>query len=114
VRHHLRQIVAGNVLHYQKLAIAFPKVIAHAWQSWMMHARQQARFALKLASQALIGKQRFLQRDGRVEPLVNSFVNSAHATLAELLNYAIAILQDQSGGEHQCFFRYNCKSGSTL
>ena len=48
VRHHLGQIVAGNVLHHQKLAIAFAEVIAYARQGRMMHAREQTRFALKL------------------------------------------------------------------
>src|SRR6266550_495796 len=85
VCHHLCQIVAGDVLHDQKLTIAFAKMIAHARQSRMMHARKQTRLALKLSSQALVGKQSFLECDGGIETLIDRFVDCTHAALAELL-----------------------------
>ena len=37
LRHHRLEIVTGDVLHYEKLALALRKMIAYSWQRWMMH-----------------------------------------------------------------------------
>ena len=91
-RHHLRKVVAGNVLHNQKLPLALGEVIADSRQRRVMHASEQSCFSLKLLPQAFIGEQRFLQRHSCIEPLVHRFVDGAHATLTEQADDAIAIL----------------------
>ena len=49
-RYHLGQIIARNKLHYEKLTVAFGKVVAHTRQGGMVHARQQPCLPLKLLS----------------------------------------------------------------
>src|SRR6185503_12413415 len=90
--HHLRQIVAGNKLHHEELAVAFRKMVTHARQRGMMQTCKQSRLALELFAQTFVGKQRFLQRNGGIETLIDRLVNRAHASLSELPNDAITAL----------------------
>src|SRR6185503_10945241 len=90
--HHLRQIVAGNKLHHEELAVAFRKMVTHARQRGMMQTSEQTRFAFELFAQPFVGKQGFFQRNGRIETLIDRLVDSAHAALSELPNDAITAL----------------------
>src|ERR1043165_5819552 len=65
-RHHLRQIIAGDKLHYEKLAISFGKMVTHARQRRMMQTREQTCLALELFAQTFVGKQRLFEGHGRV------------------------------------------------
>src|SRR6185369_15966508 len=56
--HHLRQIVTGDELHHEKLAVAFGKMVADARQRRMMQTRQKSGLSFKLLSQTLVRKQR--------------------------------------------------------
>src|SRR5215213_4951909 len=91
-RHHLRQVIAGDKLHDEKLAVGFGKMVADAWQRRMMQASEQTGLALELLSQAFIRKKRLFQRHGRIETLVDRLVNRAHAALPELAPDAIPAL----------------------
>ena len=71
-RHHLRQIVAGDELHHEKLAVAFGKMVADARQCGMMQASQQSRLAFELLAQTLVGKQRLFQRHCGIETLIDA------------------------------------------
>src|SRR5258706_12275903 len=71
---HLKEIFARNVLHHQKLAIAFVEMIADAGQRLMMKPGQQPRFALEWFAKFLVTKKRFLQHDSRIQPPSNSLV----------------------------------------
>src|SRR5438067_13003779 len=89
---HRREVFTGDILHQQKLTLALVEVIANARQRLMMESRQETRFTLELFAQLLVGKERFLQRDDRIQPLIDRFVNGAHAALAELPQDAVASL----------------------
>ena len=91
-REHFVKVFARDVLHNQKLPVAFVEMIAHPRQRLMMHARQQTRFAFELLAQLLIGEKRLFQRDGGIEPLVHRFIYRAHAALAKLANDSITSL----------------------
>src|SRR5215216_773487 len=82
--HHLRQIIAGDELHHEKLAIAFGKMVADARQCGMMQASEEPRLTLELFAQAFFGKKRLFQRHGGIEALINRFVDSAHTALPKL------------------------------
>ena len=89
---HLRQILARDVLHYEKLSVALVEMIADARQRRMVHPRQQPRFPLELLAQFLFRKKGLLQRDRRVQSLINCLVHGAHAALSELAHDAITAL----------------------
>ena len=89
---HCKKVFARNVLHHEKLTIAFVEMIADARQRLMMQTRQQTRLALELFAQPLFGKKCFFQRDSRIEPLVDRFVHRTHSALSKLTNNAVAFL----------------------
>ena len=91
-RQHFVKVFARNVLHHQKLPVAFVEMIAYPRQRRMMHPRQQTRLAFELLAQLLIGEQRLFQRDDSIEPLVKRLINRAHAALPKLANDSIASL----------------------
>src|SRR5205085_8482180 len=91
-RHHLREIVARDELHHEKLAVTFREMVTDTRQRRMMQACEQTRLALELFSQALLGKQRLFQSHSRVEPLIDCFVNGTHTTLPELAHDTIPSL----------------------
>src|SRR5688572_10037641 len=70
-RHHLRQIVAGDKLHHEKLTVVFRKVVADAWQCGMVQTSKKPRLTLELFAQTLIGKQRFFQGNSGIETLID-------------------------------------------
>src|ERR1043165_4526190 len=90
--HHLRQIVAGDELHHEKLPVVFRKMVAYTRQRRMMQAREESCFTFELLPQTFLGKQRLLQRDSGVETLVDGLVNRTHAALPKLANDAITTL----------------------
>ncbi len=94
MRQHDREILAGNVLHYQELPISFIKMIADARQRLMVHSRQQTRFSLELFAEFFVCEKRFLQRHGSVETLVHRLIHGPHSALAELANNPVALLQN--------------------
>jgi len=67
-------------------------MVADARQRGMVQTSEQPRFALELFAQALVGNERFFQRDGRVETLIDRFIDGAHAALAELAHDSIPAL----------------------
>src|SRR5687768_15983289 len=90
--HHLRQIIAGDKLHHEKLSIAFRKMVAYTRQSRMMQTSEKPRLAFELLAQTFIGKQRLFQSDGGIETLIDGLVNCAHTALPELANDTITAL----------------------
>src|ERR1044071_7336767 len=92
--HHLRQIVAGDELHHEKLSIAFRKMVADTRQRRMMQTSEQPCFTFELLPQALLGKQRLFERDCCIETLVDSLINRTHPALPKLANDAIATLKN--------------------
>src|SRR5213079_636106 len=78
---HFRKVLTGDVLHDEKLTVAFVEVIAYAWPCRMMHPRQQSRLAFELFAQLLFRKEGFLEGDSRIQTLVNRLVYRAHAAL---------------------------------
>src|ERR1051325_5588666 len=90
--HHLRQVVAGDELHDEKLSVAFGKMVADARQCGMMQTSEEPRLALELFTQAFFRKERLFQRYRRVEALIDRLVNGAHASLAELAHNTIPAL----------------------
>ena len=90
--HHLRQIIAGDELHHEKLSITFREMVADTRQCRMMQAREESGLAFKLLSQAFLGKQRLFQRDRGVETLIDGLVNRTHPALPKLAYDAIATL----------------------
>src|SRR5688500_14467686 len=90
--HHLRQIIAGDKLHHEKLSVAFRKMVAHTRQCRMVQTSQKPRLAFELLSQTFIGKQRLFQGDGGIETLIDCLVDCAHTALPELANYPITAL----------------------
>src|SRR5438552_11478259 len=85
---HLKEILARDELHYQKLSIAFIEMIADSGQCLMMKPRQEASFALELFAKSLVNKKGFLQRDHSIQPLINGLVHGAHSALSELAHNA--------------------------
>ena len=90
--HHLREIIAWDKLHYEELAIAFRKMVAHARQRGMVQTCKKSRLTLELFAQAFVGKQCFLQRNGGIETLIDRLVDSTHTALSELSHDAITAL----------------------
>src|SRR5207245_2166308 len=81
-RLHLKQILARDKLHHQKLAVVFCEMVADARQRLMMKPRKQARLALELLAQSLVSKERFFKSYDGIKPLIDRFVDRAHAALA--------------------------------
>src|SRR5437016_3312437 len=100
-REHFVKVFAGDVLHHQKLSVAFVEMIAYPRQRLMMHPRQQTRFAFELLAQLLIGEKRLFQGDDSIEPLVQRFIHRAHAALAKLANDSITSLQNCFWCKHE-------------
>src|SRR5690242_271714 len=100
-RHHLRQVVAGDVLHHEKLPVGFGKMVADARQRGMMQTCEQPRFAFELFAQTFVGKERLFQRDGGIETLIDGFIDGAHAALAELAHDPIPALEDCVWRQHR-------------
>src|SRR6185369_2112797 len=90
--HHLRQIIAGDELHHEKLSVGFGKMVADSRQRGVMQTSEESRLALELFTQPFFRKERFFQRDSRIEALIDSLVNGAHAALAELAHDSIPAL----------------------
>src|ERR1044072_2036644 len=91
--HHLRQIIAGDELHHEKLSIAFRKMVADTRQCRMMKTREESCFTFELLPQALLSKQRLFERDCSIKTLVDSLVNRTHTALPKLAYDAITALQ---------------------
>ena len=58
----------------------------------MMQTREESGLAFELLAQALLGKQRLFQCHGRVETLVDGFINRTHTALPKLAYDAITTL----------------------
>ena len=97
-RHLLREIIARDELHDEKLTVALGKMVADSRKRGMMQPRQESCLTFKLLAQTFIGKQRLFQRHCRIESLIDGLVNCAHSALPELTDDAIPALQD-------CFWR---------
>src|SRR5215510_287423 len=73
--HHLRQIVAGDVLHHKKLPVSFRKMVADTRQRGMMQTSEEARLAFELFAQPFLRKKRLFQRDNGVQTLIDGLVD---------------------------------------
>src|SRR5687767_8089118 len=89
----------SNKLHNKKHPLAFTEVIHDARKRGVMKLRQQTRFMLKLFSQARVARKRLLDRDGRIQPQIDRFIDCAHPAFAELPHDAITVLQFGSRNE---------------
>jgi hypothetical protein len=92
LRHHLREVLAVDKLHHEKLPLTLCEMIADARQGWMVHSGQQPGLSLKLLSQSFIFKQSLFKRYVGIEALVDGFVNGPHAALPKQANDPITAL----------------------
>src|SRR6266508_1574448 len=98
----LREIVARNELHNEKIGFVFTEVVNYLWQTRITQVRKESRFTLEgpFGLGVLRGKH-FFQCNKAIRPLVQSFVDSAHATVPQLADDAIAVLKDSVGVKHK-------------
>ena len=89
---HCHQVIAGDVLHHQKLAVAFGKMIADFRERRVSQTGQQSGFALERLEHHLIGEEGLFECDGIAEPLICGLIDRAHAALSEQPHDEITIL----------------------
>ncbi len=97
---HLFEVGAADELHDEELPRAFVEVVAHAGQRRVRKPGEQTRLALELPPEFLAVERRFLERDGRVQALVQRLVNRAHPAARELAHDAVAALQGCARIDH--------------
>ena len=102
---HAKQILAGDVLHHEVLAIVLDEMVADAGEGNMLEAVQQTGLAFDRFAVIVVHAKRFLDRDGAVETLVHGDIDSAHAPLADLFLDPISVLKDLSVLDHRINLR---------
>jgi hypothetical protein len=93
----LGQVRSGNELHHQKSSAGFAEVVADARQAGMMQLRQQTGFLLKLSPQTIVSRKSLFESYRRFQPLIDRFVDGAHAAGSQFSGYSVPALQNRAG-----------------
>jgi hypothetical protein len=92
--------VAGDKLHDQKLYVIVREVVCDARQRRVRQVRQQFRFSPEGAAMLIRAGESFLDGNDAAQVFVHRLINSAHAPRSELLDDAVATLQNCIGRNH--------------